>query len=67
MKLAWRKSSKSNSQGCVEVAAMGDAILVRDTKNREAGTLTFTEKEWLAFLEGISEGEFSLNKLRGLQ
>jgi hypothetical protein len=39
----WRKSSYSDGNGgnCVEVGADG-AILVRDTANRDGGTLSFT-------------------------
>lgn len=48
---AWRKSSYSNANGgsCVEVAADG-VILVRDTTNRDGGTLGFSAEAWQAFL-----------------
>ena len=40
--LDWRKSSYSATNGCVEVAhAALDAILVRDSKARNVGHLTF--------------------------
>jgi hypothetical protein len=49
----WRKSSYSNSINCVEVAyAAPDAILVRDSKTRDAGHLTFTRAEWREFVLG---------------
>lgn len=46
----WRKSTYSGSNGgdCVEVAADGP-VLVRDTKNRDGGTLAFTAETWQAF------------------
>ena len=62
--LAWRKSSASGSGNCVEVTADGDSILVRDTKNRDGGTLSFTETEWDAFLSGVGAGEFAIKALR---
>ena len=50
----WRKSTRSNSAGgeCVEVADnLPGAVLVRDTKDRDGGTLTFTPAAWRAFVE----------------
>lgn len=55
---AWRKSSRCGTSTCVEVARLGEAILVRDSKNPEAGTLAFTEAEWDAFTAGVLAGEF---------
>jgi hypothetical protein len=47
----WRKSSYSGAQGsCVELASDSGAILVRDTTNRDGGTLGFTAEAWTAFL-----------------
>lgn len=48
--VAWRKSSFSESNGgdCVEVGPTADAVLVRDTKNRPGGTLTFATTAWRA-------------------
>jgi hypothetical protein len=50
----WRKSSYSGSNGgaCVEVGK-ADLILVRDTTNRDNGTLTFTAKTWQTFITGL--------------
>jgi hypothetical protein len=47
----WRKSSYSNDNGgnCVETASDAGAILVRDTTNREGGTLAFSAKAWERF------------------
>ena len=50
----WRKSTKSGNNGgdCVEVADnLRGVVLVRDTKNRDDGTLTFTPEAWRAFLD----------------
>jgi Domain of unknown function (DUF397) len=51
MEQTWRKSSYSGSNGgsCVEVASEG-VILVRDTTNRDGGTLGFTAEAWATFL-----------------
>ncbi|WFE24913.1 DUF397 domain-containing protein [Solwaraspora sp. WMMD791] len=51
---AWRKSSRSNgaSGNCVEVADnLPGRVLVRDTKDRDGGTLTFGPSAWRCFVE----------------
>lgn len=50
----WRKSTRSNTNGgnCVEVAAnLPGRVLVRDTKDRDGGTLTFGPDAWRAFVD----------------
>jgi hypothetical protein len=59
----WFKSTKSGNNGaCVEVARLSDeAVGVRDTKDGGQGPiLTFTLKEWDAFIDGAKKGEFDL-------
>jgi Domain of unknown function (DUF397) len=48
---AWRKSSYSGGSGgnCVEIADAANAVIVRDTRDRASGTLTFTAGAWEAF------------------
>jgi hypothetical protein len=52
---SWRKSShsSSNADNCVETAAGGSAVMIRDTANREGTTLTFSGPAWTAFLATI--------------
>lgn len=58
----WRKSSISGGNGqCVEVAITDTVVGVRDTKNREGGTLVFRHDEWRAFLQGVRNGEFDVD------
>lgn len=47
----WRTASYSNANGgqCVEVAS-AEAVAVRDSTNRNGGTLTFTADAWRSFL-----------------
>jgi hypothetical protein len=54
----WHKSSSSTDSGCVEVARTTEYVWVRDTKDRNGGTLGFTRTEWAAFLAGVQRGEF---------
>ncbi|MCO1596897.1 DUF397 domain-containing protein [Micromonospora sp. RHAY321] len=54
----WRKSTKSGSNGgdCVEVADnLPGVVLVRDTKNRDGGTLAFGPTAWQAFIAHVAE------------
>jgi hypothetical protein len=58
----WFKSVRSgpNCDNCVEVAFVGEAIAVRDSKNPEGPALIFTPAEWDAFVGGAKDGEFDL-------
>ena len=62
---AWRKSTFSAQGDCVQVAPVGNEILVRDSKRPGAGHLRFTPSEWQAFLAGVRHGEFDLETLQG--
>ena len=55
----WWKSSRSNGAGgqCVEVADnLADAVLVRDSKDRDGGTLTFSPTAWRTFVDFAKRG-----------
>jgi hypothetical protein len=55
------KSSRSLTNGqCVEVADVPDGMLVRDSKNPTGPVLEFNRLEWIAFIEGVKNGEFDL-------
>ncbi|MET7803148.1 DUF397 domain-containing protein [Micromonospora chersina] len=50
----WRKSTRSGGNGgsCVEVADnLPGVVLVRDTKDREGGTLRVSPSSWQSFLD----------------
>jgi Domain of unknown function (DUF397) len=57
---AWRKSTLSSLNGCVEVAVVDGRVAVRDSKDRGGPVLLFTPVEWAAFLGGVRNGEFDL-------
>jgi hypothetical protein len=60
---AWRKSSRSNDPtiaACVEVAAIGEARGVRDSKNPGGPQLSFSVSEWRTFMTAIKSNEFEL-------
>ncbi|MGJ7908751.1 DUF397 domain-containing protein [Actinopolyspora sp. H202] len=50
----WHTSSYSGNTGnCVEVGNAVNAVGVRDTKNRDGGTLVFTGDQWESFLTTV--------------
>ena len=53
----WVKSSRSNGNGgaCVEVALASELAGVRDSKDRDGGTLVFDRAQWSAFLAGVKK------------
>ncbi|MEV0644507.1 DUF397 domain-containing protein [Phytomonospora sp. NPDC050363] len=53
--LAWRKSSRSNSGTgqCVEVAASGPEVAVRDSKDKAGPALTCDRATWAGFVSGL--------------
>jgi hypothetical protein len=57
---AWRKSTRSGTNGCIEVAFVEDKVAVRDSKERGGPVLLFTAHEWEAFIGGARDGEFAL-------
>jgi len=54
MSSTWRKSTHSQDTGgnCVEVAA-ADAVLIRDTTNRDGLTLSVSATAWSKFTSVI--------------
>lgn len=54
--IPWRKSRFSGEgQDCVEVQHRREAVDVRDTKDREGGSLTVSSAAWDVLLEKIGK------------
>jgi hypothetical protein len=56
--LDWQRSKRCGDGACVEAAALGDEIFVRDSKDPQGPVLRFTLREWEAFIGGIEDGDF---------
>jgi ABC-type amino acid transport substrate-binding protein len=57
---AWRKSTFSKVNSCVEIALFDSCVAVRDSKDRSGAVLVFTAADWDAFISGLRNGEFDL-------
>jgi hypothetical protein len=56
--IAWRKSSKSSSDGhCVEVAFEGDRTFVRDSKSAIEARLEIDREEWGLFIKQLKSDQ----------
>jgi len=55
--LAWRKARKCDGGACVEIANLGETIMVRDSANPGI-ILSTSSGEWLRFLAHIREESF---------
>lgn len=55
MQAKWRKASRSNGSGgyCVETAATGYTVNVRDSKNPDGPTLAVNRKAWERFTRSL--------------
>lgn len=57
----WRKSTYSGGNGsCVEIADLGTAAAVRDSKDRNGPKLIFTADEWRSFIDSVKVGNQGL-------
>jgi len=55
--LTWRKSTRSSSGDCVEIAVPVDAdvVLMRDSKDPDGPTLTFDRDAFADFLAALKD------------
>jgi hypothetical protein len=55
----WCKSRRSNASGCcVEVAAAGRAVAIRDSKAPAGAVITVTPAGWRTFTRTVKAGTF---------
>ncbi|NKZ02163.1 DUF397 domain-containing protein [Actinomadura latina] len=59
--LNWRKSSASaGGSDCVEVAALGSSVLVRDSRDPSAGAIALGRAQWNALVDAARGGDLDL-------
>jgi hypothetical protein len=54
----WIKARRSGTQECVEMRRTDGGVEVRDSKNPDGPTLSYTKAEFAAWLNGAKKGEF---------
>ncbi|AEV81410.1 hypothetical protein ACWT_0398 [Actinoplanes sp. SE50] len=54
----WRRSKRCAHGSCVEVARVGELVLIRDSKDPGGAPLAFDRQAWDAFLAGVKDDEF---------
>jgi hypothetical protein len=55
----WRKARRSMGNGnCLEIAAAGRGVLVRDSKDRMGPVLSYTAESWLTFTREARLGHY---------
>jgi Domain of unknown function (DUF397) len=57
---AWKKSTRSGPNGCLEVLIDGQDITILDSKDQLGPAYRFTPVEWEAFIGGVRAGEFEV-------
>jgi uncharacterized protein DUF397 len=58
--LTWVKSSRCDSNHCVEAAITSDgAVAVRNSQAPDGPVVLFSMDEWKAFVGGVENGEFT--------
>ncbi|MFI7080751.1 DUF397 domain-containing protein [Micromonospora sp. NPDC049903] len=58
--LNWKKSTWSNAGGdCIEMATPPEAVLVRDSKDRQGPVLSFSTGQWAGFVRGVKGGRLT--------
>jgi hypothetical protein len=53
----WRKAARCDTGACVEVAAVGSEVWVRDSTDPDGSVLRFPRGAWVDFLDTVRAGE----------
>jgi hypothetical protein len=56
--LQWRKSTRSNTGNCVEIAPLADGVAMRNSRFPDGEVLVYTRAEFTALLSDIKAGEY---------
>jgi hypothetical protein len=56
--MSWKKSTRSGSNGCVEVNLALPEVGVRDSKDPAGPVISFAPGSWHAFVEQVRAGRF---------
>ena len=54
----WRKAKRCADGSCVEVGALGESVLIRNTADPDGPHVTLARDEWQVFVAGVKDGDF---------
>lgn len=54
----WKSTYSSESANCVEVAVVQDSLMVRDSKDPNGPTLSYSVAAWREFIAEVRRGNF---------
>ena len=55
---SWRTATVSAGGDCVEVGSKAGLVLVRHSKDPGGPVISYSRREWAAFIDGAKRGEF---------
>lgn len=58
-KLAWQRSRRCNTNGCIEVASLATGVAMRDSTRPDDPILHFTQQDWNQLLSDVRAGQLS--------
>jgi hypothetical protein len=60
--VSWRKSAASGPSNCIEVAAHGGSVLIRDSADPSGVVLSLPSRAWSAFLASARTGDVTVRR-----
>jgi hypothetical protein len=57
--MRWQRSTRCDADHCVEVAFVGDRVLLRSSHHPSGPVITFTGAEWREFCVAVATGDLA--------
>lgn len=54
--LRWSRSSQCDAGACVEIAQLGESIMLRNSRHPEGPVLTVAKSRWTVFVARMKDG-----------
>jgi hypothetical protein len=55
---AWCTGKQCDTGACVEIAALGESVLIRSSADPAGPVVKLSREEWRAFVAGLKDGDF---------
>ncbi|PZM98102.1 MAG: DUF397 domain-containing protein [Actinobacteria bacterium] len=56
---SWRRSSRCDTQTCLEMRVDGERVVIRNSARPDGPTLTVSAVAWRAFCDAVATGELT--------